>query len=220
MLKQIALRGSTLALALVLILPAAGAAWSAEPTQPPSILGADQLANQLVVNLRGRSGLTGRRLAVTPLVDLSDLQTTSDLGRLVAEELASAMHFRRFHLAEIRLDDRVVLARWAGEMVLTRTGPDRAELSRTAELGKLSDRYNLGGIVVGTYAVKDSGSSGFFATSSGQVALNVRLIDPISGAVLAAGSAKVPLDDSVRRLLNRRGTAVSWTETTINQKRF
>ncbi len=192
------------------------------PGIAPTLLGTDVLADQLVQNLRGRSVLTGRRLAVLPLVDLSDLQTTSDLGRLAAEELAAALHFRNFHLAEIRGDDQLLLSRRVGELALARTGPDRRAASRKAELGELADRYNLGGLVVGTYAVKPPGGASTWpgGDSEGRVALNVRLIDPISGAVLAMGTVKLPLDESLTAMLDRRSTAVPWPSQTIRQKRF
>ncbi len=204
---------------------AAAPAPAAEPVPVPiTALGTHTLAEQLTVSLRQAQGLSGRRVAVLPFVDVNDLQTASDFGRAVGEELGSALHFRNFHLADIRGDDQFLLARRVGELFLARTGPNRAVEVQAAQVRALAERYNLGGVVVGTYAVLSPPPprKGDFMQSlrpAGQVALNARLIDLGSGAVLAAGTEKVPLDDTIWYLLSRRSTAVLQPAQEIKVKR-
>jgi len=175
-----------------------------------TLLGTMDMADQMVLTLRGASGLIGRRIAVLPFFDLNDLQMTSDLGRLVGEELAAALHFRNFHLAEIRTDDQLILARRAGESYLTRTGPDRSRAAVSAALDQLREKYNLGGLVVGTYSALPAGQgNNFFGwRTEGKVSLNARLIDTLSGAVLAMGTAKIALNESIQALLARRSSTL------------
>ena len=171
-----------------------------------TILGSEELAEQLTASLRGAGVLMGRRIAVLPFYDLSDLQTTTELGRLAGEELAAALHFRNFHLAEIRTDDQIILARWVGESYLTRTGPERELRVVAAPVDALRDKHNLGGLVVGTYAVLPDRSNGSLERRllDGRVSLNARLLDPTTGAVLAMGSKKISIDRTVEALLRRR----------------
>jgi len=207
------------ALGLVLALVALGPALAQEPP-PPTALGTALLADQLVQSLRGAEALAGRRVAVLPFVDLHDLQTVADLGRVVGEELASALHFRNYHLAEIRGDDQLLLARRVGELYLARTGPERlAELNAKA-IQAVMDKYNLGGLVVGTYAALVSGQKGWLSISGGdQVALNARLVEPLSGAVLAAATTKISADGPVKELLRRRTSALAPATQEIRARR-
>lgn len=199
----------------------------AKKEQPPieaeTILGSAELADQLTASLRGAGVLMGRRIAVLPFYDLNDLQTTTELGRLVGEELAAALHFRNFHLAEIRSDDQLILARWVGESYLTRTGPERDLAAVSAPIGALRDRHNLGGLVVGTYSVLPRRSKGRFGRSllDGKVSLNARLVDPQSGAVLAMGTRKIYINRTVEALLKRRAAPIAALPTQeIRAKRY
>lgn len=171
-----------------------------------TLFNSGEIADQMTISLRGAGALTGRRIAVLPFFDLHDLQTTTELGRLISEELASALHFRNFHLAEIRTDDQLVLSRWVGESYLARTGPDRNMYSVRAKMDSLRERHNLGGLVVGTYAVLPKKNEGPYRKRlvGGRVAFNARIIDPVSGAVLAMGTAKISINRTVEALLTRR----------------
>ena len=180
------------------------------PEEPPDVVietgfGSMLMADQIIAFLRGDGVLEGRRIAVLPFFDLGDLQSTTELGRAAAEELAAALHFRNFHLAEIRTDDQLVLARLVGESFLTRTGPDRSMTMVHTTLQSLSERHNLGGLVVGTYAVLPAKAEGRYKRRllGGQVSLNVRLLDPLSGAVLAMGHTRLGIDQTVAAMLAR-----------------
>ena len=193
------------------------------PIEAETILGTAELADQLVASLRGAGVLMGRRIAVLPFYDLNDLQTTTELGRLVGEELAAALHFRNFHLAEIRSDDQLILARWVGESYLTRTGPERELATVSAPIGALRDKHNLGGLVVGTYSVLPYRSKGRFERRllDGRVSLNARLVDPQSGAVLAMGTKKIYINRTVEALLRRRAAPIAALPTDeIRAKRY
>jgi len=207
------------ALGLVLALTALGPALAQE-SLPPTALGTAFLADQLVESLRGGEALAGRRVAVLPFVDLHDLQTVADLGRVIGEELASALHFRNYHLAEIRGDDQLLLARRVGELYLARTGPERLAERNAKAVQEVMDKYNLGGLVVGTYAALISGQKSWFSISGGdQVALNARLVEPLSGAVLAAATTKINADGPVKELLRRRTSALAPAAQDIRARR-
>lgn len=179
-----------------------------DQTSPPTLFRTSELADQLTLSLRGAKGLVGKRIVVLPFVDLNDLQISSDFGRVAGEELASALHFRNFHLADIRSDETILMARQVGELYLSRTGPDRWAGAESRAVGALAKRYNLGGVVVGTYTVMVNDISGKFyrwlTGITGRVALNARLIDLNSGAVLSVGSVKVDLNPAAQALLKRR----------------
>lgn len=188
-----------------------------------TLVGSAELADQLTVSLRGAGVLMGRRIAVLPFYDLSDLQTTTELGRLVGEELAAALHFRNFHLAEIRTDDQLILARWVGESFLTRTGPERALTTVSTPVETLREKHNLGGLVVGTYAVLPDRSKGRLGRRllDGRVSLNARLLDPTTGAILAMGSRKIEIDRTIEALLRRRSVPLEALPTDeIRAKRY
>jgi len=213
-----------LLLALFLTLAMLAPAQAEEKEIPSTLLGTKELAKQLTATLRGAEGLEGRRIAVLPFVDMNDLQVVSDFGRLVGEELASALHFRHFHLAEIRSDDQLLMARGVGELFLARTGPERGQDQLEKEVIGLADEYNLGGLVVGTYGLMapDAAGSAFAdrKSSEGLVSLNARLIDLSSGAVLAVGTVKVKADESVYNLLRRRTSAAPPPVSEIKVKRY
>lgn len=188
-----------------------------------TLVGSAELADQLTVSLRGAGVLMGRRIAVLPFYDLNDLQTTTELGRLVGEELAAALHFRNFHLAEIRTDDQLILARWVGESFLTRTGPERALTTVSTPVETLREKHNLGGLVVGTYAVLPDRSKGRLGRRllDGRVSLNARLLDPTTGAILAMGSRKIEIDRTIEALLRRRSVPLEALPTDeIRAKRY
>jgi len=188
-----------------------------------TILGSSELADQLTASLRGAGLLMGRRIAVLPFYDLNDLQTTTELGRLVGEELAAALHFRNFHLAEIRTDDQLVLARWVGESFLTRTGPERDLAAMATPMEALRQKHNLGALVVGTYSVLPKRSKGRFDRRlvGGRVSLNARLLDPGSGAVLAMATRKIGINRTVEAMLMRRSAPIAALPTeTIRARRY
>ncbi len=200
-----------------------------KPQQEPprieaeTLMGTAEMADQLTASMRGAGVLLGRRIAVLPFYDLNDLQTTTELGRLVGEELAAALHFRNFHLAEIRTDDQLILARWVGESYLTRTGPERALATLAMPVEALRQKHNLGGLVVGTYSVLPKRSKGRFDRRliGGRVSLNARLLDPTSGAVLAMATRKIGINRTVEALLMRRAAPISVLPTeSIRAKRY
>jgi hypothetical protein len=206
----------------LLIIPCSG--FTTEQAVPGTLFGTDELADQIISTFRGKNILTGHRIAVTPLVNLNDFQSSSDLGRLMSEELSTALHFRNLHLAEIRLDDQILMARHVGELILARTGPERATISRQGVIAQLFEKYNLGALVVGTYSVIPSKSSSWFEDSKsesyGQIAFNVKLIDPVTGAVLAVGTHKMELDEGTHEMIENTNTSVLEPVQTIRQTEF
>ncbi len=117
-------------------------------------------------------------IAVSTFVNIDDLYSTSTFGRVYAEQVMSELAMRGFDVVELRHSDALQFLSAEGEFALSR---DVAAIRRVRDLG---------GIVVGTYAV-----------SPVRVYVNARLIDPSTSMVHAAGSVEMPKSREIARLL-------------------
>ena len=117
-------------------------------------------------------------IGVATFVNVDDLYSTSTFGRMYAEQVMSELAMRSYDVVELRHADALQFLVDAGEFALSR---DVAMVKRARDLG---------GIVVGTYAV-----------SPVRVYVNARLIDPASSIVLAAGSVEMSKSQEIARLL-------------------
>ena len=117
-------------------------------------------------------------IGVATFVNVDDLYSTSTFGRMYAEQVMSELAMRSYDVVELRHSDALQFLADSGEFALSR---DIAMVRRARDLG---------GIVVGTYAV-----------SPVRVYVNARLIDPASSIVLAAGSVEMPKSQELARLL-------------------
>lgn len=125
-------------------------------------------------------------IGITTFVNVDDLYTTSTFGRVLAEQVMSELSMKGFDVIELRHSDALHFLNPAGEFALSR---DVAALRRERDLG---------GVVVGTYAV-----------SPLRVYVNARLLDPTSSMVLSAGSVEMSKTSEIARLL--RGGSVPAT---------
>jgi len=117
-------------------------------------------------------------IGVATFVNVDDLYSTSTFGRVYAEQVMSELAMRDYDVVELRHADALQFLMDAGEFALSR---DIAMVRRARDLG---------GVVVGTYAV-----------SPVRVYVNARLIDPATSIVLAAGSVEMPKTQEIARLL-------------------
>jgi len=123
-------------------------------------------------------GVNPGPIGVATFVDIDDLYSTSTFGRVYAEQIMSELAMRGFDVIELRHAEALQFLAPDGEFALSR---DTAVLQRSRELG---------GIVVGTYAV-----------SPERVYVNARLIDPTSSLVHAAGSVEMKKTAEITKLL-------------------
>lgn len=121
-------------------------------------------------------------IGVATFVNIDDLYTTSTFGRVYAEQVMSELAMRGFDVVELRHSEAMQFLGTNGEFALSR---DAALVKQVRDLG---------GIVVGTYAV-----------SPVRVYMNTRLIDPATSVVLAVGSVEMEKSKEITRML-RGGT--------------
>lgn len=84
--------------------------------------------------------IPGKPILVTSFVELGHLKKTSDLGRLLAEQMASRIHQKGYTTVEVKLAQEIFIKESEGEFVLSRS------------LSKISRHHAAQAIVVGTYA--------------------------------------------------------------------
>ena len=132
-------------------------------------------------------------IGVTTIVNLDDLYTTSNFGRMYAEQLMSELTMKGYQIVELRHSDALHFMNNAGEFGLSR------------DTAAVRDNRNLGGVLVGTYSV-----------SPERVYVNVRLLDPKSSIVLSAGSVEMEKTHELARML--RGGSFNTTMERIPVK--
>lgn len=121
-------------------------------------------------------------IGVATFVNVDDLYTTSTFGRVYSEQVMSELAMNGFDVIELRHSDALQFLGANGEFALSR------------DVSQVKRMRDLGGVVVGTYAV-----------SPVRVYVNARMIDPSSSVVLAAGSVEMQKSKEIARLL-RGGT--------------
>lgn len=117
-------------------------------------------------------------IGVATFVNVDDLYSTSTFGRVYAEQVMSELAMKGFDVVELRHSDALQFLSSTGEFALSR------------DIAVVRRERDLGGVVVGTYAV-----------SPVRVYINARLIDPSTSVIHAAGSVEMPKDKEIARLL-------------------
>ncbi|MBT8542919.1 hypothetical protein G6714_07070 [Polynucleobacter paneuropaeus] len=133
---------------------------------------AEQLERNLSPEMRSRA------LVVTDFVDLSTLNETSQLGRLLAQNLMHEMQLRNWSVTDVTFRKNILIES-SGEFSLSR------------DVKQLKPPVQTGSIITGTYV----------NTAEGLI-LNVRMIQVISGAVVSTAQVKLPQDRLISHLLN------------------
>lgn len=143
--KRSILASYTTVYATILVL--ALLAGCAELSYEPSLLtftypAADKLISNLQENVEQQSRplRKDKPLLVASFVESGDLEKTSELGRLVAEHMASRLSQKGFSMLELKLRNRLFIKQKAGEFALSR------------ELEKISREHDAQGVLVGTYS--------------------------------------------------------------------
>jgi TolB-like protein len=117
-------------------------------------------------------------LIVATFVDIDRLTTTSTLGRILSEQVASRFTQQGYSLIELKLRGSVFVQEGRGELMLSR------------EVKDLSLSHNVQAVIVGTYA-----------TSADKLFLNLKVVRPLDNRVLSAHNIALDLDETTRTLL-------------------
>lgn len=115
---------------------------------------------------------------VATFVDVDQLEHSTTLGRAVTEQASTRLVQLGFPVVEVKLRTNLFVKENTGELLLSR------------EIGKIAAEQAARAVLVGTYAV-----------GKRAVHLNAKLIDPVSGAILAAQDGVLPLDSHTKSLL-------------------
>lgn len=133
------------------------------------------LAEQLERNMDRKSAESA--YIVTTFSRLDKLNDSTNLGRLLSENLGHELQVRRWQVYDIRLTKDIIVSD-AGEFILSR------------DIKKIRDSYKVNGVVTGTYAV--NGSS---------IIVNARVIDLETGTVISSGQIHMPVNRFTENLL-------------------
>ncbi|MCX7945610.1 MAG: FlgO family outer membrane protein [Hydrogenophilus sp.] len=158
-----------------------GCATSAPP--PPSTDNPRQVletAQALADSLASRAPewVKSGPVLVSTLVDVDQLEHSTTLGRALSEQIGSRLVAKGFTVTEVKLRTSLFVKKATGELMLAR------------ELTEIAEQQAARAVVVGTYAA-----------GKRAVHINVKLVDPVTGTILAADDAILSMDGHVRSLL-------------------
>mgnify|MGYP001008466853 CR=1 FL=1 len=107
---------------------------------------------------------------VTSFANLNKLSETTSFGRLVSENIIHELQLRKWRVFEVRLTKDIIINE-TGEFTLSR------------DIRQLKDKYNIAGIVTGTYSIVGN-----------SVIINARVIDINTGLVISSAQSNMPVD--------------------------
>lgn len=113
----------------------------------------------------------GRPILVTSFVELGQLKKTSNLGRLLAEQVASRINQKGYSTVEVKLAQEIFIKEHEGEFVLSRS------------LTKISRQHAAQAIVVGTYTLLNN-----------HIYVTVKIVHADDGHVYTSHDFAIPKD--------------------------
>ncbi len=117
-------------------------------------------------------------LLTASFVNINELENSSALGRMIAEQMSSRFSQQGFTMIEMKMRNNVYIKQNGGEFVLSRTVRD------------LSRAQNAAAVVAGTYAI-----------GRNTVYVNARLIRAADNLILASHDYTLPLGPDTKVLL-------------------
>jgi TolB-like protein len=142
-------------------------------------------ADHLHAQLRGGEA-AGYPMLAASFVDSANLDTASDLGRLLSEQVASRLSQHGYSVAEIQLR--------ADQLAL---GPTDGVLALSRDLRKVNLDVDAYSILVGTYT-----------TIERQIYVNARVVRTSDGVALASSDFSLPL-------IRQRGPASAGAQPSV-----
>jgi TolB-like protein len=137
-----------------------------------------QAIDRLVANIPPARTLDRHQpIIVASMVSIDDL-SSSRLGRMLSEQLATRLSQSGFPVVELKLRDSIFVKQLQGEMLLSR------------EIKDITLTHKAQAVLVGTYA-----------ESNGGVYLTIKLVGVGDNLVISAQDYLLPLNSNVRSLL-------------------
>ena len=138
------------------------------------------IADALVAELRKNHPSYRRHkpLMVTSFVDLADMESSTELGLLLSDQIASRMTQHGYSVVEAKLRHELSIKPGQGEFILTR------------DIEKLSNEYRAFAVVAGNYTL-----------GRDILYLTIRIIRVKDKQVLASVNAKIPMGMGTRDML-------------------
>jgi len=120
-------------------------------------------------------------MMVTSFANIDNLEESSTLGRLLAEQIASRMSQKGYSVVEIKLSqDSLFIKERTGEFILSR------------KLGNISSQFNAHYVIVGTYSV--GGAS---------VYVSARIVRVSDNLIISSSDFKLQSDSDVYELVQK-----------------
>lgn len=159
-----------------------------EESSTPLVRANYRAAESLLEQLRYSLPLKQGAILIGTLVNIDALDRSSTFGRLTTDQISARFTMAGYPMVEMKLRNSAYMLR------------DQAELMLSREVGDLISSHNAQAVIVGTYAV-----------SRDRVYINLKVIRPQRGIVLAAYDYSLPLDDETRLLLLRGWRNTEWS---------
>ena len=122
-----------------------------------------------------------RNIVVATFVNINDLEDSSTLGRLIAEQVSSRLTQVGYRVVELKLRKNIFMKQRGGEFMLSRAVQDVAAA------------HNAQAVVAGVYAV-----------ARDKVFVKSAVIQPVSAMVMSAYDYELPIGRNMRALLYAR----------------
>ena len=163
------------------ILPPLPHALPVDPPPGSNLLTANTYAGDAIASMLLVRMDSGGRILAASLADLDDLDVSSPVGRLSAQQIGSRIAQHGFRVMEARVTGALHMEKRAGEFMLSR---DAAKL--------LAAEYNADAALVGCYSRTED-----------KLFISARVVRLSDNVVLGAYEYYVPLDNEARVLLGR-----------------
>lgn len=164
----------------------------AYPEPEPGLVDADLVGNSYQAAERLLRGLQQpldkeKPVLVATLVDVADMRQSSDLGRIIAEQVASRLTQLGYQTKELKFRGSFLVREGGGEFVLSRA------------LRDISRQHDAQAVVAGVYAV-----------ARDDVYITLRVIRATDSAVLASYDYRLPLGPDAAALLGSLDNVVQF----------
>jgi TolB-like protein len=126
-------------------------------------------------------------ILVATLVDVADMQHSSNLGRIVSEQVSSRLTQLGYQTREMKFRGSFLVQRGGGEFVLSRA------------LRDISQKQDAQAVVAGVYAVAQDG-----------VYVTLRMVRATDSAVIASYDYRLPLGPDTAYLLGSVSNVVQY----------
>lgn len=142
---------------------------------------------------QSKGTLKNTPMLVGTINDIDYLETSSTLGRVVQEQIASRLTQKGYNVTELKLRSDLNIKQGLVDNL------ESGEYMLSRDLSALKNEHKAAAVVTGTYAV------------AGQdILVNLKLLDVQSGKVLGAIDYSIDLDVNMRRLTRTTPSAMGF----------